>query len=86
MFRLFAALAPAGLWAMYFLVLAIAYNVGWPVELAAGTGAIASMITLILAYVMIPTPIRLMSEDSVQAPPAEAPTPSAAISAATSSG
>ena len=75
MFRLFAALAPAGLWAMYFLVLAIAYDVGWPVELAVGVGAIASMITLILAYVMIPTPVRLISDDSVPLPPAEAPMP-----------
>jgi hypothetical protein len=68
MFRTFAALAPAGLWAMYFLVLAIAYNVGWPVELAVGVGAIASMITLILAYVMIPTPIRLLAEAEAEAP------------------
>ncbi len=67
MFRTFAALAPAALWAIYFVVLAIAYNIGWPVELAVGVGAIASMITLILAYVMIPTPIRLLSDDPASA-------------------
>jgi hypothetical protein len=78
MFRTFAALAPAGLWAMYFLVLAIAYNVGWPVELAVGVGAIASMITLILAYVMIPTPIRVISDDSAPVSTAEAPMPAPA--------
>lgn len=81
MFRLFAALAPAGLWAMYFLVLTIAYNVGWPVELAVGVGAIASMITLILAYVMIPTPVRLSSDDPAPAPPAETPIPEAGTTA-----
>lgn len=75
MFRTFAALAPAGLWAMYFLVLAIAYNVGWPVELAVGVGAIASMITLILAYVMIPTPIRLLAEAEAEAPVATVEAP-----------
>ena len=78
MFRTFAALAPAGLWATYFLVLAIAYNVGWPVELAVGVGAIAIMITLILAYVMIPTPIRLISDDSAPVSTAEAPMPAPA--------
>ncbi len=72
------SLAPAALWAMYFLVLAIAYNVGWPVELAVGVGAIASMITLILAYVMIPTPIRLISDDSAPVSTAEAPMPAPA--------
>ena len=63
MFRLFAALAPVGLWAAYFLVLAVAYDVGWPAELAVGVGAIAGMITLMLAYVMIPTPVRRLAED-----------------------
>ncbi len=64
MFRTFAALAPAALWAIYFIVLAVAYNIGWPVELAVGVGAIASMLTLILAYVMIPTPVRLLADDA----------------------
>jgi hypothetical protein len=81
MFRLFAALAPAGLWAIYFLVLEIAYGVGWPVELAVGVGAIASMITLILAYVMIPTPVRLIPHDAVPLAPTEDPLPAAATSA-----
>jgi hypothetical protein len=80
MFRLFAALAPAGLWAIYFLALAIAYNVGWPVELAVGVGAIASMITLILAYVMIPTPVRVIAADAVPVAPIEAPMAAAATS------
>lgn len=79
MFRLFAALAPAGLWAIYFLVLQIAYGVGWPVELAVGVGAIASMITPILAYVMIPTPVRVISgDDAVPVAAAEAPVAAAA--------
>ncbi len=64
MFRLFAALAPVGLWSMYFLVLAVAYNVGWPAELAVGVGAIAGMITLMLAYLMIPTPVTRISDET----------------------
>jgi hypothetical protein len=57
-------LAPLGLWAMYFLVLATVYNVGWPAELAVGVGAIASMISLMLAYLMTPAPVgRLLLED-----------------------
>jgi hypothetical protein len=70
-FRTFAALAPAALWAIYFIVLAVAYNIGWPVELAVGVGAIASMITLLLAYVMIPTPVRLISDEPAAAPQVE---------------
>jgi hypothetical protein len=73
MFRTFAALAPAALWAIYFIVLAIAYNIGWPVELAVGVGVVSSMSILILAYLMIPTPIRLLSDDSAPVTPAEAP-------------
>jgi hypothetical protein len=76
MFRLFAALAPLGLWAMYFLVLAVAYNVGWPAELAVGVGAIAGMITLMVAYVMVPTPIHRISDDP--APMSEVAMPAAA--------
>ena len=64
MFHLFAALAPVGLWSMYFLVLAVAYNVGWPAELAVGVGAIAGMITLMLAYLMIPTPVARISDET----------------------
>jgi hypothetical protein len=79
MFRLFATLAPLGLWTMYFLVLAVAYNVGWPAELAVGVGAIAGMITLMLAYVMIPTPIHRMSDDSAPMPTAEAPATSVGV-------
>ena len=73
MFRLFAALAPVGLWSMYFLVLAVAYNVGWPAELAVGVGAIAGMITLMLAYVMIPTPVPLLSGDAARSSSVAAP-------------
>lgn len=77
-FRAFAALAPLALWTTYFLVLAIAYNVGWPVELAVGVGAIASMVTLMMAYVMIPTPIRLIGEAEAPVSTAEAPMPASA--------
>ena len=68
MFRTFAALAPAALWALYFIVLAIAYDIGWPVELAVGIGAVASMSMLVLAYLMIPTPVRLVAEAEAEAP------------------
>ena len=77
MFRTFAALAPAALWTSYFVVLAIAYNVGWPVELAVGVTVIASMTTLILAYVMIPTPVRPLSDSPAPVPPVEVPMPAA---------
>jgi hypothetical protein len=53
-FRLFAGLAPAVLWTTYFLVLAIAYHVGWPVELAVGVIVLASLLTLMIAYAMVP--------------------------------
>ncbi len=81
MFRLFAALAPAALWALYFVVLAIAYHVGWSVELAVGVGAIASMITLLLAYLMIPTPVRTLPDGGTTVPPIEAPVPAATSAA-----
>ena len=83
MFRTFAFLAPAALWTIYFLVLAIAYHIGWPIELAVGTTVIASLMTLILAYVMIPTPVRDLRdspgavrpvEDDAPAPTSSQPT------------
>jgi hypothetical protein len=78
MFRPFAALAPAALWAIYFIVLAIAYNVGWPIELAVGVGVVSSMMTLIGVYLMIPTPMRLaVDEPAPVAPVVEAPVPTA---------
>ena len=55
-----------------------AYNVCWPVERAVGVGAIASMVTLMIAYVMIPTPIRLIGEAEAPVSTAEAPMPASA--------
>lgn len=78
MFRAFAALVPAAPWTIYFIVLAIAYNVGWPVDLAVGVGVLSSMMTLILAYLMVLTPVRLIAD--APAPVAlavEAPVPAA---------
>jgi hypothetical protein len=53
-FRAFAGLAPAALWTSYFLVLAIAYHIGWPVELACGVIILASLSTAMVAYAMVP--------------------------------
>lgn len=77
MFRLFAALATLTLWSLYFVVLAIAYHVGWSVELAVGVTTIASMISLILAYLMIPTPVHTPADGHAPVPPIESPVPAA---------
>ncbi|HWF52305.1 MAG TPA: hypothetical protein VG294_16815 [Solirubrobacteraceae bacterium] len=53
-FRLFAGLAPAALWTTYFLVLAIAYHVGWPIELAVGVIVLSSLMSVMVAYAMVP--------------------------------
>lgn len=78
MFRTFAALAPIALWAIYFIVLATAYNIGWPVELAVGVGIVSGMSTLLLAYLMVPTPVRVLPAGSEHAAPVEARPPVAA--------
>jgi hypothetical protein len=75
MFRTFAAFAPVALWAIYFIVLAIAYDIGWPVELAVGVGIVSSMSILLLAYLMIPTPVRLLAEAEAEAPVATVEAP-----------
>jgi hypothetical protein len=75
MFRTFAALAPMALWAIYFVVIEIAYDIGWPVELAVGVGLISGMTILLLAYIMIPTPVRLLADEPAPVPPAEARAP-----------
>lgn len=56
-FRGFALLSPVVLWVSYFVTLAIAYNVGWSLELASGTVVLTSLTTLGIAYAMVPTPL-----------------------------
>jgi hypothetical protein len=73
MFRLFAGLAPLPLWALYFVVLEVAYDVGWPVELAVGVGFIAGTLSAILAYVMIPTAVHVLGDERAAAPVEAAP-------------
>lgn len=72
-FRTFAGLAPAALWITYFVVLAIAYHIGWPVELAVGVIVLASLSTVIIAYAMVPPPMPVLAEDAEAAAVREAP-------------
>ena len=71
-FRLFAGLAPAAMWTTYFLVLAIAYHIGWPVELAVGVIILASLSTVIVAYAMVPPPLPPIAEEASDAVASEA--------------
>lgn len=56
-FRLFALLAPMILWTAYFVVAAIAYGVGWPIELSAGIIVLTGLAVLALSYLIAPSPI-----------------------------
>ena len=48
--RLFAFAAPAGLYALYFIALALTGGLSWPVELWAGTVVLAGAVGLLMAF------------------------------------
>jgi hypothetical protein len=81
-YRLFAGLAPAALWTSYFLVLAVAYHIGWPVELCCGVIVLASLMTVMIAYVMVPQDIPVIAPVNPVAPPGQAQVPPAALAGA----
>jgi hypothetical protein len=56
-FRMFALLAPVALWTPYFIVVAIAYDLGWPLELSAGATVLTALATMSLSYLIAPSPI-----------------------------
>lgn len=56
-FRLFALLAPMVLWTTYFIVVAIAYDLGWALELSAGAVVLTGLATMTLSYLIAPSPI-----------------------------
>jgi hypothetical protein len=56
-FRAFALLMPIVLWVPYFVTLAIAYHVGWPLELSTGVTVLTGVATLALSYLIAPSPI-----------------------------
>jgi hypothetical protein len=56
-FRLFALLAPVLLWTSYFVVVAIAYHLGWAIELSAGAVVLTGLATMTLSYLIAPSPI-----------------------------
>jgi hypothetical protein len=56
-FRLFALLAPVALWTTYFIVVAIAYHLGWALELSAGVVVLTGLATMALSFLIAPSPI-----------------------------
>jgi hypothetical protein len=56
-FRLFALLAPMVMWTAYFIVVAVAYDLGWALELSAGAVVLTGLATMTLSYLIAPSPI-----------------------------
>ncbi len=55
--RAFAALVPVLLWSTYFALLAMAGDLGWPVELWAGVTCTAGLVGFGLALLVAPPPL-----------------------------
>jgi hypothetical protein len=64
-FRTFALLAPMVLWIPYFVVIAIAYHVGWPLELSTGSTVLTGFATLAMSFLVAPSPIPPYTDSAV---------------------
>ena len=48
---------PVALWTTYFIVVAIAYHLGWALELSTGAIVLTALATMTLSYLIAPSPI-----------------------------
>lgn len=69
-YRIFSAVVPAVMWAAYFVVVSIAYGMGWSAPMWAGSVTFAAPIGLLISALLVP-----MSIPGPPAPPESVPRP-----------